>query len=91
MRAGTFGEHFGRSGIAGACARDLPKAQSHEFEIKTLPFSPNMSWQLPTAMGLLSLALRISSASPHENRWVEATLQARFCPSLPSRVIGDKA
>ena len=30
-------------------------------------------------------------ASPHERRWVEATLQARFCSATPPRLIGDKA
>ena len=39
----------------------------------------------------LPLALRISSASPHESRLVEATLHARFCPQPPPRLIGDKA
>jgi transposase len=39
----------------------------------------------------LPLALGISSASPHESRLVEATLQARFCQAAPPRLIGDKA
>jgi transposase len=39
----------------------------------------------------LPLALRISSASPHESQLVEATLQARFCRAAPPRLIGDKA
>jgi len=39
----------------------------------------------------LPLALGISSASPHESRLVEATLEARFCQATPPRLIGDKA
>jgi transposase len=39
----------------------------------------------------LPLALRISSASPHESRLGEATLEARFCPAAPPRLLGDKA
>ena len=39
----------------------------------------------------LPLALGISSASPHESRLVEATLQARFCPAALPRLIGNKA
>ena len=39
----------------------------------------------------LPLALGITSASPHESRLVEATLQARFCPAALPRLIGNKA
>ena len=39
----------------------------------------------------LPFALWISSASPHESRLVEQTIQARFCRVTPPRLIGDKA
>jgi transposase len=37
------------------------------------------------------LAVDIQSASPHETRLVESTLEARFLADLPERLIGDKA
>ena len=39
----------------------------------------------------LPLAIRISSASPHEVTLVEATLDSSFAPDLPARLIGDRA
>jgi transposase len=39
----------------------------------------------------LPLAARIASASPHEVTLAEATLEARFIPEIPVRLIGDKA
>jgi len=39
----------------------------------------------------LPLAVGIASASPHEVRLVEATLDARFVAEAPARLIGDKA
>jgi transposase len=39
----------------------------------------------------LPLALRTESASPAEVKLVELTLQERFVPELPERLIGDKA
>ena len=39
----------------------------------------------------LPLALRTESASPAEVKLVEATLDERFVPDLPARLIGDKA
>ena len=37
------------------------------------------------------LALNVHSASPHETKLVESTLEARFVADLPERLIGDKA
>ncbi len=37
------------------------------------------------------LALNVHSASPHETKLVENTLEARFVADLPERLIGDKA
>ena len=37
------------------------------------------------------LAINVHSASPHETRLVESTLEARFVADLPERLIGDKA
>jgi IS5 family transposase len=37
------------------------------------------------------LALSVHSASPHETKLVESTLEARFVADLPERLIGDKA
>jgi transposase len=39
----------------------------------------------------LPLALHVASASPHETKLVEATLQRRFLRDLPTRLIGDRA
>lgn len=39
----------------------------------------------------LPLAVNVASASPAEVRLVIATLEARFIPELPERLIGDKA
>jgi len=39
----------------------------------------------------LPLALWTTSASPAEVKLVEATLDARFVPEVPERLIGDKA
>jgi transposase len=39
----------------------------------------------------LPLAIHVASASPYETTLVEATLQARFLPDLPERLIGDRA
>jgi len=39
----------------------------------------------------LPLACRIASASPHETRLVEATLEHRFTRAWPERMIGDSA
>ena len=37
------------------------------------------------------LAINIHSASPHETKLVESTLEARFIADLPERLMGDKA
>jgi transposase len=37
------------------------------------------------------LALHVASASPHETKLVEATLEQRFLGDLPERLIGDRA
>ena len=37
------------------------------------------------------LAINVHSASPHETKLVESTLEARFVADLPERLIGDKA
>jgi transposase len=37
------------------------------------------------------LAVDIQSASPHETKLVESTLEARFVADFPERLIGDKA
>jgi transposase len=39
----------------------------------------------------LPLAVSIASASPHETKLVEATLEQRFLPEPPERMIGDLA
>lgn len=39
----------------------------------------------------LPVAVHIESASPHEVRLVEATLDCRFLEAQPERLIGDKA
>jgi transposase len=39
----------------------------------------------------LPLALHVASASPHETKLVEATLDQRFLGDLPERLIGDRA
>jgi transposase len=39
----------------------------------------------------LPVAVGIASASPHETRLVEATLQQRFTRAAPQRLIGDLA
>jgi transposase len=39
----------------------------------------------------LPIAVGIASASPHETRLVEATLQQRFTTAPPERLIGDRA
>ena len=39
----------------------------------------------------LPLAVHVESASPHEVKLVEATLESRFIQELPKRMIGDKA
>ena len=39
----------------------------------------------------LPLAVDVASASPAEVRLVISTLEARFVPELPERLIGDKA
>lgn len=38
----------------------------------------------------LPLAVHVASASPYEPHLVPATLDARFLPDLPSRLIGDR-
>jgi transposase len=38
----------------------------------------------------LPLAVHVASASPYEPRLVPATLEARFLPELPRRLIGDR-
>ena len=39
----------------------------------------------------LPVAIGIESASPHEVKLVEDTLEQRFVPAYPERLIGDKA
>ena len=39
----------------------------------------------------LPVAVSVASASPHETQLVEATLQQRFLPQTPQRLIGDRA
>ncbi len=39
----------------------------------------------------LPIAVSIASASPHETKLVEATLEQRFLPETPERMIGDRA
>jgi transposase len=39
----------------------------------------------------LPISIRIASASPHETKLVEATLDARFTQAQPKLMIGDKA
>lgn len=41
--------------------------------------------------GGLPIAVRIASATPHEVKLVEATLDASFLDEAPDRVIGDRA
>ena len=35
--------------------------------------------------------MHVASASPHETRLVEATLDSRFAPKLPANLLGDLA
>ena len=37
------------------------------------------------------VACSVASASPHETRLVEATIEQRFLPEIPQRMIGDCA
>jgi len=37
------------------------------------------------------LAVHVASASPHETRLVEETLDSRFAPKLPAKLLGDLA
>jgi transposase len=39
----------------------------------------------------LPIAISVGSASPHEVKLVETTLQARFTSARPERLIGDRA
>ena len=39
----------------------------------------------------LPLAVHVASASPHETRLVESTLERRFLVETPERLIGDRA
>jgi transposase len=39
----------------------------------------------------LPVGISVASASPHETKLVEATLEQRFTPEAPPRLIGDKA
>jgi transposase len=39
----------------------------------------------------LPLAICVASASPHETKLVEATLEQRFLADTPQRLIGDRA
>ena len=39
----------------------------------------------------LSVAVSIASASPHQTKLVEATIEERFIPETPERMIGDRA
>src|SRR3990172_7592316 len=39
----------------------------------------------------LPIAVSVASASPHETQLVEATLQQRFLPEVPAKMIGDRA
>ena len=39
----------------------------------------------------LPLAIHVASASPHETKFVEPTLQRRFLAETPERLIGDRA
>jgi len=39
----------------------------------------------------LPIAVRIASASPHETKLVEPTLEQRFLPETPECMIGDRA
>ena len=39
----------------------------------------------------LPVACSVASASPHETKLVEATLQQRFTRAMPKRMIGDRA
>ena len=39
----------------------------------------------------LPIAIGIESASPHESKLVEATLDSRFLREQPKKLIGDKA
>ena len=39
----------------------------------------------------LPLAVLVASASPHETKLVAATLEQRFLPEIPQRMIGDRA
>ncbi len=39
----------------------------------------------------LPIALRIESASPHESKLVDDTIDASFLDEVPRRIIGDKA
>lgn len=38
----------------------------------------------------LPIAVRVTSASPHECPLLEATLQARFVAAVPAKLIGDR-
>jgi transposase len=39
----------------------------------------------------LALAVHVASASPHESRLVESTIERRFLAETPERLIGDRA
>jgi hypothetical protein len=39
----------------------------------------------------LPFAVLVASASPHETKLIEDTLQERFFAELPQRLIGDRA
>jgi transposase len=39
----------------------------------------------------IPVAVHVASASPHETRLVEATLESKFAPRLPQKLLGDLA
>jgi|SRR5882724_7625017 len=102
---GAFGRHgnglagAGRTSAAGRpagfermfCGRDVCSGQKRGRLVgKTKRGKGTKIMGIADGHGL-PLALWTTSASPAEVKLVEATLDARFVPEVPERLIGDKA
>ena len=106
VSAVAAGRHFGESitGLGGGFAGSGEGGLSESFIdgsfagakkgalelVKRSAEKGPRSWQLQTAMVFL-IGISVASASPHETKLVETTLEQRFTKKVPPLIIGDKA
>jgi transposase len=89
-------EQAAKAALGGRSERSVCRRQLQLGEKRGSAIGPTRRGKGSKIMAIsdghgLPLAVHVASASPHETKLVEATLENRFFADLPERLIGDRA